>query len=210
MAVKEHDFVELDYTGRLKDDSSIFDTTEEKVAKEHQLKGTFAKVTICLGKGHLLHGLEKKLIGKELGTHKIELKAEEAFGKKNAKLLNLIPTQNFIKQGIRPEPGMPVNIDGHMGTVRAVTGGRTIVDFNHPLSGKDVVYEVTLHKIITDPQQKVASLVKVLLNEEPKVTVLKDDVTVSLKEELPKPVADELAKEITATAGVKHVTFLKA
>lgn len=210
MALKEHDFVELDYTGRLKEDKSIFDTTDEKVAKANGMKGSFGKITICLGKGHLLQGLEKKLIGKELGTHHIELSADEAFGKKNAKLMNLIPTQNFIKQGIQPQPGMPVQIDGMMGTIRAVTGGRTIVDFNHPLAGKDVSYDVTLHQVITDAGQKVASLVKVLLNQEPKVTVAKDDVTVSLKEELPKQIADELAKEISATAGVKHVQFLKA
>jgi FKBP-type peptidyl-prolyl cis-trans isomerase SlyD len=210
MAVREHDFVELDYTGRLKDDKSIFDTTDEKVAEKEGLKGKFGKITICLGKGHLLKGLEKKLIGKELGTHSVSLTAEEAFGKKNAKLMNLIPTQNFIKQGVRPEPGMPVSIDGHMGTVRAVTGGRTIVDFNHPLAGKDVVYEVTMHKVVTDAAAKVTALVKVLLNEEPKVSIAKDDATVSLKEELPKPVADELAKEIVSAAGVKHVAFLKA
>lgn len=210
MSVKEHDFVELDYTGRLKEGNSVFDTTEERVARDNGMKGKFGRITICLGKGHLLKGLEKKLVGKELGTHHIELSADEAFGKKNGKLMNLIPTQNFIKQGIQPQPGMPVEIDGMMGTVRAVTGGRTIVDFNHPLAGKDVSYDVTLHKIITDAAQKVASLVKVLLNQEPQVTVAKDDVTVSLKEELPKQIADELAKEIVATAGVKHVAFLKA
>ena len=34
-AIKQHDFVEIEYTGTIKEDNTIFDTTEEKVAKEH-------------------------------------------------------------------------------------------------------------------------------------------------------------------------------
>ena len=33
--VKKHDFVEIEYTGRVKEGNAIFDTTEEKVAKEN-------------------------------------------------------------------------------------------------------------------------------------------------------------------------------
>jgi len=210
MALKENDFVELDYTGILKEDNSVFDTTDASVAKQHNLKGDFKPVIVCLGKGHLLQGLEKKIIGKELGKHRIELSVDEAFGRKNAKLMNLIPTQNFFKQGIRPEPGMPVQIDGTMGTVRAVTGGRTIVDFNHPLAGKDVIYEVTLHKVVTDSAQKVKALVKSFINQDAQVSIDKDDASVSLKAELPKQIADELGKEVAKLAGVRHVNFLKA
>jgi FKBP-type peptidyl-prolyl cis-trans isomerase 2 len=210
MPLHENEFIELDYTGRVKDDNSIFDTTEEKIAKENALRGDFKPVTICLGKGHLLHGLEKKLVGKELGAHRIELKAEEAFGKKDAKLMVLVPTQNFIREGIQPQAGLPVNIDGRTGTIRAVTGGRTIVDFNHPLAGKEVIYDVNVRRIVTDPSHKVAALVKVILNVDSQVTVAKDDATVTLKEELPKPIADGMVKEITQLTGLKHVTFLKA
>ena len=35
--IKEHDFVEIEYTGRIKEDNSIFDTTEEKIAKDEGL-----------------------------------------------------------------------------------------------------------------------------------------------------------------------------
>ena len=31
--IKKHDFVEIEYTGRIKEDNAIFDTTEEKIAK---------------------------------------------------------------------------------------------------------------------------------------------------------------------------------
>lgn len=210
MPLKEHDFVELDYTGYLKDTNDVFDTTDAKTAKEHHLQGSPGKLTICLSKGHLLRGLEQKLVGKELGKHRIELSQDEAFGRKNAKLIHLIPTQNFIKAGVQPQPGLPVEVDGRMGTVRTVTGGRTIVDFNHPLSGKDVAYDVTLHRVVTDTKEKVAAMVKALIGIEGQVTVTDESAKVVLKDELPKPVADELSKEICSAAGVKQVTFSKA
>ncbi|MBI4144820.1 FKBP-type peptidyl-prolyl cis-trans isomerase [Candidatus Woesearchaeota archaeon] len=210
MPLKEHDFVELDYTGFLKENNDVFDTTDAKTAKEHHLQGATGKLTICLGKGHLLRGLEQKLIGKELGKHRIELTQEEAFGRKNAKLIHLIPTQNFIKSGVQPQPGLPVEVDGMMGTIRTVTGGRTIVDFNHPLSGRDVTYDVTLHRVVTDAKDKVAAMVKALIGQEGQVSMTDDDAAVKLKDELPKQVADELSKEIVSATGVKQVTFSKA
>ena len=212
MALKEHDFIELDYTGALKETKDVFDTTDAAVAKEHHLRNDakFGAVTICLGKGYLLKGLETKLIGKETGKHHIELSPDDAFGRKNAKLIVLVPTQNFLKQGVQPQPGLPVNIDGTNGIIRTVTGGRTIVDFNHPLAGKEVIYDVAVHKVVTDTQTKVASIVKVLLGVPAAVTVTKDDAAIALKDELPKDAADALSKEIIATCGVKRVTFLKS
>jgi len=210
MPLKEKDFVELDYTGSFREDGEIFDTTDEKVAREHKLRGDkYGSVTICLGKGHLLRGLEQKLIGKELGKHRIELTAEEAFGKKNPKLISLIPTQNFIKNQIRPEPGLPVNIDGMVGVVRSVTGGRTIVDFNHPLAGKDVVYEVEMKRIVSDPKEKVMALVKILTSQDGEVNLESGEATVTMKQEVPKEAVEGLSKEISETAGIKKVIFKK-
>lgn len=211
MPFKEKDFVELDYTGFIKDTKDVFDTTDAATAKEHHLSGsTPGKVVICLGRGYLMAGLEKRLIGREPGNHRVELSAQDAFGKKNAKLLVLIPTQNFIRDGVQPQPGLPVEIDGKMGRVKAVTGGRTIVDFNHPLSGRDVYYDVTVHKVVTDAKEKVAAVVRMLLKLEAQVTVDKDDATVSFKQELPKELVEFLGKEIQETTGMKHVHVIKA
>ncbi len=161
MAFKKHDFIEIEYTGRLKDDNSVFDTTDEKLAKESKIddgRSRFGSVIVCLGEGQLVSGLEKGLEGKELGTHKFELKPEESFGKKSSKLIQLVPTQKFLEKNIKPFPGLQLNIDGAIGTVRTVSGGRTIVDFNNPLAGKDVVYELKVLRIVTDPKEKVKSL----------------------------------------------------
>ena len=133
MPVKANDFVELEYTGRLKDSGVVFDTTDEKVAKEHELpKAQYGPVVVVIGQGQLLKGLEEHIIGKEPGNYRIELPAEKAFGKKNAKLIQMIPASKFTQQKIQPVPGLQLNIDGVLCTVRQVTGGRVMaVSYTH-------------------------------------------------------------------------------
>ena len=68
--VKKHDFVEIEYTGRIREDNTIFDTTEEKVAKENNAydeHSEYGSVVICVGENHLPKALEEQLIGKETG-----------------------------------------------------------------------------------------------------------------------------------------------
>ena len=57
----------------------------------------------------------------------------------------LIP--NFrLSQTLNPIPSLPVNIDNLNGIIRTVSGGRVIVDFNHPLSGRVLSYNVKVNK----------------------------------------------------------------
>lgn len=170
-SIKEKDFVEIEYTGRIKEDSIIFDTTDEKIAKDNGLfdqKMPYAPVSICIGQNMILAGLDENLIGKEAGkSYTIELNPEKAFGKKDPKLLKIVNTNVFRKENIDPVAGLQVNIDGMLGTIKTVTGGRTVVDFNHPLSGKDVVYEVKINRIITDDSEKIKSFVSLQFNLKP-------------------------------------------
>ena len=162
--IKKGDFVELEYTGALKEDGAIFDTTSEKKAKEtgiYRKKKEFGPVIICVGEGEILKGLEEQLIGKEAGKeYTIELSPKNGFGKKDAKLIKMIPSNAFIKQNIDPQPGLQVNIDGVLGIIRRTGSGRCLVDFNHPLSGKDVVYKVKINRIVTDDKEKIESFLK--------------------------------------------------
>ncbi|MEK6849492.1 MAG: FKBP-type peptidyl-prolyl cis-trans isomerase [Nanoarchaeota archaeon] len=211
MAFKVNDFVELDYTGHVKDSKDVFDTTDAGIARAHHLQGSApGKVVIPLGKGFLHKGLELKLVGKDVGKHRIELNVDEAFGKKSAKLLKLIPTQEFVRDNIQPQPGLPVQVDGAMGFVKTVNGGRTIVDFNHPVAGKEVYYDVDAHRVITDVKEKVSAVVKLLLKVNAQITVTKDDATITFKQELPDDIREGLITEIKESTGVKHVTVLKA
>lgn len=211
MAIKKYDFIEVDYTGKTKESGFVFDTTQESVAKEagiHNPQAKYGPAVICVGKHHILSGIDKNVEGKEPGTYTFELSPEEAFGKKNAKMIQLIPTNKFTKENIQPQVGLQVNIDGHIGVIKTVTGGRTLVDFNHPLSGKDVTYDVTINKIVTDKKEQVQALLKMTLGvADIPVLVEGDKATITFKQELPDPIKEQFNKEIAETTGLKELVW---
>ncbi len=199
--LKENDFVELDYTGRLKENNMIFDTTRKDIATKEGIFNPnmdYSPAVICIGQKQLISGLDEHLVGKEVGKEfEVELKPESAFGKKDAKLLKLISTAVFRKQNINPVPGMQVSVDNMMGLIRSVTGGRVYVDFNHPLSGKDVIYDVKLNKLITEDVDKIRSLMKIELKIKPEHVSFKEGkITVESKVDVPKELTDLMVKRI--------------
>lgn len=204
MPIKANDFVEIEYTGRLKEDNLIFDTTDEKIAKEHELpRSNYGPVVVIIGQGQLLKGLEEQIIGKEPGKYKIELPPEKAFGKKNAKLIQLVPTKKFTEQKIQPVPGLQLNIDGMICTVRQVTGGRVMVDFNHPLAGRDVIYEINVKAVVSDKKEQLKAVFAMLLNAHPeKLEVEGTKAKVELKMALPKEILPELQKKVKELTGI--------
>ena len=213
--MKKGDFIELEYTGKVKDMDLVFDTTSEKEAKEnniHDAKASYGPVVICIGQNHVIKGLDEQLEGKEPGKkYHIELSPEQGFGKKNAKLIQLVATSKFIKQKINPMPGLQVNIDGMMGMIRTVSGGRTLVDFNHPLAGKELAYDFKINKIVKDDEKKLNALLKLQLNlKDAKVVIKEGNATIDLniKQELPKPIEEKLTgyvKEIIPS--IKKIEF---
>lgn len=213
MAVKKDDFIEIEYTGRLKDGDIIFDTTDEQTAKESDIynpNASYEPVIICLGEGQIVPGLDEALQGKEPGKHKIELPPEKAFGKKDAKLIQMVPLRKFTEHKIKPFPGLQINIDNRMGTVKTVSSGRVLVDFNHPLSGKDLVYEIEIKRVVTDKKEQIDSLLKILLGISDAKTEIKDNkAKIELKAQLPPPMAEELKKKIKELTKVSDVEFTK-
>ncbi len=210
MALKKHDFLELDFTAKVADTGIIFDLTEADVAKQHNLhdeKMTYKPIKICLGEHHVVQGLEHFLEGKELGNYTTTITTEEAFGKKNPKLMRLMPLHIFHQQRIQPVPGLQINMDGMLGTVRTVSGGRVIMDFNHPLAGKDVIYEVKLRRIITSAEEKVATIFDYLL---PGIAFTVQEGTLALAVEPPEAVRKALTEKITSIIPeIKNLTFKK-
>lgn len=216
MALSKGDFIELEYVGRLQDDNSVFDTTDANLAKSSHIfrqNGRYGPLTVVLGEKHLIPGLDAFLEGKDMGKYTVKLSTDQAFGRRNAQLLQLVPTKKFIAQKINPYPGMPVNIDGMDGVVRSTSSGRTIVDFNHPLSGKDVAYEVNIRRVVTDVNEKIKTLLVLQLSQKPEdvhVSVTGKVAQVGLKFEVPKEFGEVLEKEIKRLVkDVDSVTFTK-
>ncbi|MCK9150579.1 peptidylprolyl isomerase [Methanobacterium alcaliphilum] len=181
MAVKEGDFIKLEFTGRTKETGEVFDTTIEEVAEEAGIKvekKTYGPIPVIIGGGHLLKGLDEAVVGMEEGEKKtVELSPEEAFGERDSKLIQLIPMKEFKKQGIKPYVGMPLTVENHNGRIQSVTGGRVRVDFNHELAGKTLEYEVELKEVTIDDLEKIKSMIK-LHYPNPNLDLEKTEITI--------------------------------
>ena len=163
MPVKKGDFLRLEYTGKVQETGEVFDTTDEKVAEEANIKSEnkiYGAIPIIVGAGHVLKGIEDALIDMEEGDKKtIDIPPEEGFGERDPKLMQLIPMSEFRKQGIKPQVGMGINLENNTGIIRSISGGRVRVDFNHELAGKNLQYQVKVEKLITDDVEKIRSMI---------------------------------------------------
>jgi FKBP-type peptidyl-prolyl cis-trans isomerase SlyD len=199
--VKKGDFIELDYTAKIKTKDLVFDTTLEADAKKHGIhndKILYKSLIVKVGQGQLVKGLDAFIIDKTPGNYTVELEPEQAFGKKNAKLLRLVSIKEFHKNQIQPMPGLEVELDGHRGVVRTVNGGRVIVDFNHPLSSQDIVYNIIVKGIVDDPKLKVEAALEMFKIPFENSELVDGKVLVTFKakipEEVSKPILEELKK----------------
>ena len=86
--------------------------------------------------------------------------ATKPFGEREKDLVNIVSLKQFQTNKVNPFPGLVVTLDDVQGTVKAVSGGRVVVDFNHPLAGKDLFYEITVHHITEKPEDTVRVLCK--------------------------------------------------
>ncbi|WP_457556192.1 FKBP-type peptidyl-prolyl cis-trans isomerase [Candidatus Pyrohabitans sp.] len=163
MVLEKGDFVKINYTGRIKD-GEVFDTTIEEVAKKHGIydpRIRFRAQAIVIGAGHVISGLDEALVGMEVGEKRIvEIPPEKGFGLRDPAKVRVVSMREFRKQGLKPYPGMRVEIEGKVGRVQSVSGGRVLVDFNSELAGKTLVYEVNVEEKINKLEEKIRLLLE--------------------------------------------------
>jgi len=215
--IKNNDFIEIEYTGKFTDGKEIFDTTKEDVAKANGLfnpesKIEFKPMTICVGQGQVIKGLDSALVGKKVNDEfTVEVTADQGFGKKDSKLIQLISTNEFKKQNIRPMVGLSVNVDNSMGIIRSVSGGRVIVDFNHPFASKDLTYEVKILRKIEDKVKQIEMTTKSLFNLDSEVKIIenKAEIKFKLPENIPKESFNEEIKKVISEK-IKEIVGIEA
>ena len=179
MPLQKKDFIEIEFTGRIKDTGDIFDSNIKEeldklhISQEHKDDHVHETKPLiyCLGEGMFLEGVDNFLIGKEIGKYVIPLSSEKAFGKRLRELVKMIPIKVFFQHKINPVQGAMLNFDGKMGKVLSVSGGRVLVDFNHPLAGKEVIYEINVKKIIQDIDEKIKAFNSFIFKRELKFSV---------------------------------------
>jgi FKBP-type peptidyl-prolyl cis-trans isomerase 2 len=157
MTIQKNDFIEIEFTGRVKE-GEVFDSNISEELKKLNSEAEAKPFIFSIGNGMFLEGVEKFLIGKEIGNYEIELKPENAFGLRNPNLIQKMPIKVFIEHKINPIPGAVFSFDNRIGKVLVVSGGRVMMDFNNPLAGKEVVYRVNVSKKIDNINEKVNAL----------------------------------------------------
>ena len=121
-----------------------------------ELINTFADkpATLSLGTGELSPAIEARLLGLEEGVHtRFELAAGEAFGDRNPEMLQRVSLSLLRELGDPDEQYHPGDVvqfptpDGaasYAGLVREVGDDWLLFDFNHPLAGQPVSFEVKI------------------------------------------------------------------
>ncbi len=160
--MKKGDFVEIEFVGRLSNTGEVFDLNSEEEAKKEGIynpKHKYKPSLVVIGSGMSVQGLEKQLESMKVDEEKeFLLKPDEAFGKKDMKLIRIVSISKFTKEKINPAPGIMVDIDGMQAKVLSVAGGRVRIDFNHPLSGRELKYKVKVVRDVTDTLEKARLL----------------------------------------------------
>ena len=161
--VQEGDFILVDYVARIEETGEIVDLTLEDVAKKEKIykeDGIYKPKLVVVGEGWFIKGFEEGLIGLKVGGKaEIRVPPEKGFGERDLKKIKVVPMREFRKSGITPKPGMRVTINGKVGTIRMVTSGRVRVDFNHPLAGKTLIYEVFVRKKLREDLEKIKAII---------------------------------------------------
>ena len=162
--MKEGDFVMIEYTGRVSATGEVFDLTSAEEARKEGIfseKQKYGPALVVMGAGMTVPGVERHMKEMTVGEEReFGLKPEEGFGNRNPKFIRIISIGNFLRQKINPVPGIFVTIDNRQARVQSVSGGRVRVDFNHPLSGKELEYRVRVVKLLKEPLEKARSLLE--------------------------------------------------
>jgi FKBP-type peptidyl-prolyl cis-trans isomerase SlpA len=132
--------VTLQFEIRL-DNGDVVDSTFEK-----------APATFVMGDGSLFTGFERKLIGLTSGDRQtFQIAPEDGFGQPNPNNIQTFKRSQFDKE-MDIVPGMVFSFADAQntelpGVVKQVSDTFVDVDFNHPLAGKTLTFEVLIHAV---------------------------------------------------------------
>jgi FKBP-type peptidyl-prolyl cis-trans isomerase 2 len=183
MTLKKKDFIEVEFTGKVKE-GEVFDSTRKEELEKGGVKGNPKPFIYSIGTGMFLKGVDDYLEGKDIGEHEISLKAEEAFGKRDPKLIQMIPMKVFRQHNINPVQGAAFNFDGKIAKILSVSGGRVVVDFNNQLAGKEVVYNLKILRKVEDLDEKIKALNDFLFRKELKYEVKDKKIIFEIEDQL--------------------------
>jgi len=143
MPVKTGDTVRVHYRGTLTD-GTLFDQSEGR-----------DPLAFTAGLGQVIPGFERAVIGLEPGeTVTVTIEPVDAYGPHHAELRHAVTLADFAST---PYVGGEVNLvspegDEMPGRIVSIEGDDVTIDFNHPLAGETLVFEITLVEFDAGPE----------------------------------------------------------
>ena len=137
---KKGDKVNVHYHGKLTD-GSTFDSSEGR-----------EPLQFTLGAGQVIKGFDDAVVDMLIGDKKtVNIPVAEAYGERNDDMMMEYPISEFPAD-MKPEVGMQLNMGDNAGNVfpvviTEVKEDVVLLDANHPLAGKDLVFEIELVSI---------------------------------------------------------------
>ena len=110
-----------------------------------------APLVFMYGKGQIIPGLESGIVDMAIGEKgDVLVQPEDAYGEYNAEATQEVPADQFA--GIELEVGMTLYGQGEDGatvqvTVKEIGAETVMIDFNHPLAGKALMFSVTVNNV---------------------------------------------------------------
>ncbi len=141
MAPVSGDTVRVNYTGTLAD-GSVFDSSEGREPLE-----------FVIGSGQVIPGFDAAVSDLGVGdTATVTIVAADAYGEHSDEGMQTFPRDAFPPDA-SPEVGWAVELSAPDGqrvpaTVAEVTDESITLDFNHPLAGQDLTFEITLVEVV--------------------------------------------------------------
>lgn len=138
MAIETNQVVSIQY--EVRDGSDVVDSN---------INGD--PLVFMFGKGQIIPGLENGIVNMNVGDQAdVLVKSADAYGEYNAEAQQELPKEQFA--GIDLNVGMTLYGQGEDGgtvqvTVKELKEDNVIIDFNHPLAGKDLMFSVTLNSV---------------------------------------------------------------
>lgn len=189
MRVKEGDKVKVNYEGKL-ENGEIFDTSWHG--------GHSHPIEFTVGNHEVIKGFEENVLGMEEGTEReFMIQPEDAYGEKREELVREFP-RSQIPIDKNPEVGMVLGLmtpDGRQihATITKVTKDSIILDLNHPLAGKRLIFDIELKEIINPKEEKEAAKEEKIALKNLKKTLEEEANSQNLNENFESP--DEEALE---------------
>ncbi len=138
--VKNGDTVRVHYHGKL-DDGSTFDSSQGRDPLE-----------FTVGSGQVIKGFDQALVDMKIGEKKsVHIPVDQAYGQRNQEMVMEYPKKDFPPE-MEPQVGMELQLSDNNGQVFPVVISEirpesVMLDANHPLAGKDLLFEIELVSI---------------------------------------------------------------